>query len=189
MIHDSESDTDIPDNTRLGCIGWQPERLPDYYPDDCPADWRPDYYANEFRALGATPAMLANTDPALWRDLLPELKLYVLMTGQGEAPDTNWRTLSLAGVLVDGVDEPPVDAPIYRLDGSDAPVRIYTAIDGSHKHVALMAIADVPLRQLREQLEACRERCGNLEAILVSDEKIPMKQLKEFHTLVEIMGF
>jgi len=191
MIHDSSPDTDTPDNTRVGCLGWQSSQLPDFYPGDLPPEWQAEYYANEFRALAITPAMLAGIEPDGWQDWPDNFTLYLLQ--QQALTEVQQSQLQqypppLSGVLTDDHVIAAAGLPVYRLTDASQSCHVYTRTDGQ-QHVVTLSIDGRPLRQLRDELDKLKNLPGNLESILVSDPVIPMKQLKEFHTLVEIMGF
>lgn len=171
MIHDNSSQNPQQDASasgdnrlRVGACGWEYAHwLDNYYPHDLPAEWRLSFYANEF------PAVLVPQDQ--WRD--------------------QWQHLA------DWVEDVPDEFRFYLQGGNpDAQQQAHLQqqlgphfagmVSAAQSDVALIHYNERGLRQWREWLE---QNGPQLQAVFLCDETLSIKQLSDFKSLVELMGF
>jgi uncharacterized protein YecE (DUF72 family) len=171
MIHDKPAQNPQQDaaepvecRLRVGAVGWDHAHWQDnYYPDDLPAEWRLSFYANEF------PAVLVPQQQ--WQE--------------------HWQQLA------DWVEDVPDEFRFY-LQGEviDAQQRVYIQqqlgnrfagmVSAAQGDIALIHYNEQGLRQWREWLEQNGPR---LQAVFLCDPALSIKQLSDFKSLVELMGF
>ncbi|MCW9012651.1 MAG: DUF72 domain-containing protein [Gammaproteobacteria bacterium] len=188
MIHDSDEQTEQStgslNNLQVGAYGWRHERwLNNFYPDDLPPDWQLGFYANEFSAV-LIPAhywLDDDCDAEQWlNEVYEQFRFYV------ECPDdaTAEKIKQQAALLGD-----QMAGFLNR--------KTFNAVDGIDQDSAI-ALINPQAKNTREwknwlQAFAQHHPAGNLQAVFLSDEihgvdQLSVEQVKEFKTLVELMG-
>lgn len=171
MIHDKPAQnpqTDVPELTderlRVGAVGWDHAHwVETYYPHDLPAEWRLGFYANEFPAVLVPQQQWQEQwqDLADWAEDVPdEFRFYL----QGEVADTRQQS------------------HIQQQLGG----RFAGMVSAAQSDVALIHYNECSLRQWREWLE---QKGPRLQAVFLGDPELSIKQLSDFRSLVELMGF
>lgn len=148
----------------MGACGWQHAHWQDtYYPHDLPDEWRLSFYANEF------PAVLVPQDQ--WREQWPQLADWA-----EDVPDA--FRFYLQGENIDAQQL----ASIQQQLGC----RFAGMLSAAQSDVALIHYKERSLRQWREWLE---QQGSQLQAVFLCDSRLSVKQLSDFKSLVELMGF
>jgi len=145
----------------VGACGWDyPEWQKTFYPEDLPADWRLSFYANEFSAV-----------------LVP--------TEKWQADDVDfeqWAQDVQAGFQFYFLgDDLKVDDGLIKKELGDA-FAGFVAANGNTE-VALINYANKNLRDWKEWLLKT-----NVSAVFLMDKNLSAKQLREFQSLLELMG-
>jgi uncharacterized protein YecE (DUF72 family) len=146
---------------RVGACDWDhPHWQGSFYPDDLPSDWRLSYYANEFSVV-----------------LVPQLKWRAQ-----DADFEQWAEDAPEGFrfyfLTDDTD---IDDALIRKELGDAFAGFVPV--NANGEVALIRYADNDLRGWKEWLQET-----DVSTIFLMDKNLNIKQLSEFHSLVELMG-
>jgi uncharacterized protein YecE (DUF72 family) len=171
MIHDNPAQNPQQDTTelndgrlRVGAVGWDHAHwLETYYPHDLPVEWRLGFYANEFPAVLVPQNQWREQWQQLadWAEDVPdEFRFYL----QGETSDTQQQLY------------------IQQQLGS----RFAGMVSATQTDIALIHYNERSLREWREWLE---QKGPQLQAIFLCDSTLSIKQLSDFKSLVELMGF
>lgn len=170
MIHDKPAQNpqqDAAESTehrlRVGAVGWDHAHWQDnYYPDDLPAEWRLGFYANEFPTVLVPQQQWQEHWQQLadWAEDVPDEFLFYL---QGNASDVQ-------------------QAHIQQQLGN----RFAGMVTAAQTDIALIHYNEQGLRQWREWLE---QNGSQLQAVFLCDPALSIKQLSDFKSLVELMGF
>jgi uncharacterized protein YecE (DUF72 family) len=171
MIHDNPAQNpqqDSPELTeerlRVGAVGWDHAHWREtYYPSDLPAEWRLSFYANEF------PAVLVPQDQwqAHWQHLADWAE---------DVPD-EFR-FYLQGEVADAKQQSHIQQQLGDWFAGMVPA--------TQSDVALIHYNERSLREWREWLE---QKGPRLQAVFLCDPALSIKQLSDFRSLVELMGF
>lgn len=171
MIHDKPAQNPQQDaaepaepRLRVGAVGWNHAHWQhNYYPDDLPAEWRLSFYANEF------PAVLVPQQQ--WQEQLPQLADWA-----EDVPD------EFRFFLQGEVSSAQQQAHIQQQLGT----RFAGMVSGVRNDVALIHYNEQGLRQWSEWLQ---QNGSRLQAVFLCDPALSVKQLADFKSLVELMGF
>lgn len=171
MIHDNSAQNPQQDaaepaerRLRVGAVGWDHAHwLDTYYPHDLPAEWRLSFYANEFPSVLVPQEQWHEQWQQLedWAEDVPdEFRFYL----QGE---------SLGAQQLAYIQQQlgPYFAGMVSAAQSD---------------IALIHYNERNLREWREWLE---QNGSCLQAVFLCDPALSIKQLSDFKSLVELMGF
>jgi len=203
MIHDSVHKAEqSPSRLGLGSYGWQHHHWDGmFYPDDLPADWWLGYYANEFSAVLVPQSdWQADTgfDMASWQDdVSEEFRFYIewpFDDADGKSPQLCLQQCQslgdlLGGIIVNQDMELTTDLPVYYRGQSAAlEQQIWTPENNAPSGVALLMLAAGNLREQRKWLEQFAVSSEHLHCVLLADASIDINSLRDFKTLVELLG-
>lgn len=176
----SDPDSNPGDRLLLAASGWgDPAWLSAYYPDDLPADWRLDYFANDFDC--------AVIDAADWRGRPGELATWLgsapatlglCLRVVGEADVALWpaiggRRVTVLGTPSDAAGSwPAVDAGRWQSPRGDAAVVRLNMPTGD-------------LRDLRQQIEGL---AGDVRMLWLDGPGFEPASIGDIRTLLQLMG-
>ena len=172
----------------LGTAGWaRPAWAADYYPEDLPADWQLDYYANDCDCMLLAPddwcPLDADAFAAQLDELPPAFRCFVLPpAGQGPADVALARSADSHGLvwLVDRVDPSYGTLPQWPAHGGD------TWCDSeSGACVVRWQIDRFDLRDLRGRAESLDSRAA---ALVIDGPAGSPGHVAELRALFELMG-
>ena len=185
MIHDSAGETETssesraPDRLLVGAYGWRHEHwLDNFYPDDLPEDWQLGFYANEFPAIlvPAEECTAESYDPLDWLDEVDEsFRFFIELPDSAEQETIRDKSEVLGAQL----------AGFFYQDREGAQEAIQ-----ERSGIAVIELGSRSMREWKNWLQDKTDviDAGNLTAIFLSDRHLQPEQLREFKTLVELMG-
>ncbi|MDH5472651.1 MAG: DUF72 domain-containing protein [Gammaproteobacteria bacterium] len=195
MIHDSTTMSEQSCyGLRTGSYGWRHQHWHEtFYPDDLPEDWQLGYYANEFPAVMVPQSYWqAGTgfNLASWPDdVPPHFRFYIEWPAHMDASSEAYcleecRRLGslLGGVIVQQDRLLEVGWPVYHRQ------QVWTPDHYASSGVAIVSLADMDMRTQRKYLEQFAASTEHPQCVLVSDADINIEALRNFKTLIELLG-
>lgn len=182
------TDVNPPKELLLGTAGWaRPDWAAPYYPDDLPADWRLDYYANDCDCVLLTPDDWGSLDAERFADQLDELastfRCFVQLHGGTDPGDVAFvRGLDARRVvlLVDRVDPSFTTLPQWPLRAADS-----WCDPHGPGCVVRWVIDGFDLRALRLRVGVLDPRAC---ALVIDGPHADPGRIPELRTLLELMG-
>ena len=188
----------------VGAWGWRhPEWEKDvFYPDDLPEDWQLSYYSNEFDLLVVPASYWSFAEEGEdWLDEVDDdFVFYIewpflqLTSQQDYLKCAEWcRQLGeqLAALLVNDNDWQQLDTEKqewFKTATDDFLVQYYGDESVTDSKILLLhSDSTENLRDLGDRLKKLLPSSA-IEHIVLADEKVDIKRLKELNTLVELLG-
>jgi len=170
----NEVSTSGTESIKLGACGWNHAHWTrHFYPDDLPPDWRLSYYANEFSAV-----LLPENQ---WRENLLLLEEWAFDVGddfrfylQSKTPLVPAEQSRVQDILGDKL------GAIVSITDNDQDVEIDTQTG-----VGVVNAASQDMRSWRKWLE---QHGSALQAVFLNDDSLSYQQMRDFRSLLELMG-
>lgn len=203
MIHDSVDKAEQSTyGLRLAARGWRHENWNDiFYPQDLPEDWQLGYYANEFPAV-LVPASewQAGTGFAIedWQDDVSEhFRFYI--EWPFDSMDNKERSLFLqqcqqlgellGGIILQQDDELQTELAVYYSHSSaEISQQLWQPQHQGQSGVALLELSDQDMRTQRQWLEDFAASTDKLHCVVINDDPVDIESLRNFKTLIELLG-
>ncbi len=163
----------------------------DYFPHDLPADWRMDYYSNEFDCLLLAPRDWQAADPAIWAgwaaSVGEDFRFYLQAGGVSQARQAELQAVfgdTLGGLLLPAGEA----GPMAMWPAEDAAIPCWR--DATGRRLCQLDIAGLDLRAQRAQLTALQPLLGDdaRHDLIVSGTGVQPAQVAELRLLSEMLG-